>query len=90
MNPSVLRHSSRRLLSITSRRCASSSSSAAAFDWQDPLNAASLYTPEELAIQDTARQYCQEKLLPRVLGEYYIHTVLYSRLFLGRERERFG
>jgi glutaryl-CoA dehydrogenase len=46
------------------RRYASSVS----FDWEDPLAASELYTEEELAIQDTARQYCQERLLPRVLG----------------------
>ena len=41
---------------------------ATAFNWEDPLAASELYTEEELAIQDTARQYCQERLLPRVLG----------------------
>jgi hypothetical protein len=40
----------------------------ATFNWQDPLNAASLYTEEELAIQETAHSYCQERMLPRVLG----------------------
>lgn len=39
-----------------------------AFDWEDPLDSASLFTTEELAIQETARSYCQEYLLPRVLG----------------------
>ncbi|KAL1953459.1 hypothetical protein VTO42DRAFT_2797 [Malbranchea cinnamomea] len=75
MNTSMLlRHTSRaartagRAASVRiSRRCASS---AAKFDWEDPLNAANLYTPEELAIQDTARQYCQERLLPRILDAY--------------------
>lgn len=38
------------------------------FDWQDPLGSSSLFTEEELGIQDTARSYCQERLLPRVLG----------------------
>lgn len=42
--------------------------SSASFSWEDPLAASELYTEEELAIQDTARQYCQERLLPRVLG----------------------
>jgi glutaryl-CoA dehydrogenase len=42
--------------------------SSIAFNWEDPLAAAELYTEEELAIQETARQYCQERLLPRVLG----------------------
>ena len=38
------------------------------FDWQDPLNAANNFTEEELAIQETAHSYCQERMLPRVLG----------------------
>lgn len=40
----------------------------AAFNWEDPLNSASLFTEEELAIQETAKSYCQERMLPRVLG----------------------
>lgn len=51
--------------SVTRRQASSSS---ATFDWEDPLAAKELYTEEELAIQDTARQYCQERLFPRVLG----------------------
>jgi glutaryl-CoA dehydrogenase len=39
-----------------------------AFDWTDPLNAKSLFTDEELAISETAESYCQERMLPRVLG----------------------
>jgi glutaryl-CoA dehydrogenase len=42
--------------------------STATFNWEDPLNAASLFTEDELAIQETARAYCQEQMLPRVLG----------------------
>lgn len=37
------------------------------YDWQDPLRMQSLLTDEELAIQETARSYAQEKLVPRVL-----------------------
>ncbi|KAK0195715.1 glutaryl-CoA dehydrogenase [Armillaria mellea] len=33
----------------------------------DPLNVENLLTEEEVAIRDTAHQYCQENLLPRVL-----------------------
>jgi hypothetical protein len=40
----------------------------AKFNWEDPLDAASLFTPEELSIQETAQAYSQERLLPRVLG----------------------
>jgi glutaryl-CoA dehydrogenase len=68
MNRSVLRAAARSIKaghpSVAGRRHASS----AVFNWEDPLAAAELYTEEELAIQDTARQYCQDKLMPRVLG----------------------
>ena len=48
------------------RRCASTAS----FNWEDPLNLHSLLTEEEQAIQETARSYCQERMLPRVLEAY--------------------
>lgn len=39
------------------------------FDWKDPLGAnKNLFTEEEMAIAETAEQYCQERMLPRVLG----------------------
>lgn len=47
-----------------------------AFNWEDPLAAAELYTEEELAVQDTARQFSQERLLPRVLGVYMYKILL--------------
>lgn len=40
----------------------------AALNWEDPLDSASLFTEEETAIQETANSYCQERMLPRVLG----------------------
>ncbi|CAK5281671.1 unnamed protein product, partial [Mycena citricolor] len=47
---------------------------------QDPLNLESLLTEEEIAIRDTARAYCQENLLPKVLdgwrNEEFNHSVL--------------
>jgi glutaryl-CoA dehydrogenase len=43
--------------------------SLARFDWEDPVSTKSLLTSEELDIQETARSYCQERLLPRVLGK---------------------
>ena len=39
-----------------------------ALNWEDPLDSASLFTEEEVAIQETANSYCQERMLPRVLG----------------------
>ncbi|NQY63870.1 MAG: acyl-CoA dehydrogenase [Alteromonadaceae bacterium] len=37
------------------------------FNWEDPLLLESLLTEEERMIRDSAHQYCQEKLMPRVL-----------------------
>ncbi|XP_043550825.1 glutaryl-CoA dehydrogenase, mitochondrial-like [Chiloscyllium plagiosum] len=37
------------------------------FDWRDPLNLESQLTEEEILIRDTFRQYCQSKLMPRIL-----------------------
>jgi glutaryl-CoA dehydrogenase len=41
--------------------------SRAPFDWQDPFLLDDQLTEEERMIRDTARDYCQEKLMPRVL-----------------------
>lgn len=38
------------------------------FDWKDPLGSNNLFTEEEIAIAETAESYCQERMLPRVLG----------------------
>ena len=45
----------------------SSSSHAARFNWEDPLDLESCLTEEERLVRDTARDYCQDKLMPRVL-----------------------
>src|SRR6202051_2213728 len=47
----------------------------AAFKWDDPLDLESELTEEERMVRDTARDYAQEKLFPRVIaanrdGEY--------------------
>lgn len=70
MNRSLLRAVARAVQTgrpVAGRRYASS----AVFKWEDPLAAEELYTAEELAIQDTARQYCQDRLMPRVLGMWF-------------------
>merc|ERR1712141_411436 len=41
--------------------------STVSFDWKDPLNLESQLTEEETMIRDVAHDYCQEKLLPRVV-----------------------
>lgn len=38
------------------------------FNWQDPLLLESLLTEEERMIRDSAQQYCQERLMPRILS----------------------
>ena len=45
----------------------SSSSNRPSFNWQDPLLLESLLSEEERMVRDSAHQYCQEKLMPRVL-----------------------
>merc|ERR1711993_228076 len=41
--------------------------STVSFDWKDHLNLESQLTEEEIMIRDVAHDYCQEKLLPRVV-----------------------
>ncbi|WP_082980084.1 acyl-CoA dehydrogenase [Labrys sp. WJW] len=41
-----------------------------AFDWSDPLDLESLLTEEERLVRDTARDYAQDRLMPRVLQAY--------------------
>src|ERR1700744_2559681 len=40
----------------------------AAFKWDDPLDLESELTEEERMVRDTARDYAQEKLFPRVIA----------------------
>ncbi|RPD71999.1 acyl-CoA dehydrogenase domain-containing protein [Lentinus tigrinus ALCF2SS1-7] len=59
----------------------------AKFNWEDPLNAEGLLTEEEVAVRDTARAFCQENLLPRVLHaqrtEEFSHDILPAMGELG-------
>src|SRR6185369_6783062 len=43
----------------------------AAFRWDDPLDLESELTEEERMVRDTARDYAQDKLFPRVLKAYH-------------------
>lgn len=45
----------------------SSSATRPSFNWQDPLLLDSLLSEDERMIRDSAHQYCQDKLMPRVL-----------------------
>ncbi len=40
------------------------------FDWEDPFDLEGQLTEEERLVRDTARNYAQEKLLPRVTSAY--------------------
>lgn len=41
------------------------------FNWEDPLMLQENLTEDERAIAETARDYCQEQLLPRVTGTHW-------------------
>lgn len=45
----------------------SENSSLPAYDWQDPLNLQHQLSEDEIIVMESARDYCQSKLLPRVL-----------------------
>jgi glutaryl-CoA dehydrogenase len=72
----VCQHATRQLRTQAPRTFAGKryAHAPAAFDWQDPLGAKNLFTEDELAIAETAESYCQERLLPRVLGVYHSCT----------------
>jgi len=42
----------------------------AVFNWQDPFDFDSQLSEDERLVRDAARQYAQEKLLPRVRDAY--------------------
>ncbi|MCB2106789.1 MAG: acyl-CoA dehydrogenase family protein, partial [Rhodobacteraceae bacterium] len=46
----------------------------AQFDWQDPFGLESQLTEDERLIRDTARNYAQDKLMPRVLKAFRDET----------------
>lgn len=60
----ISRFAARRHQPVLTR---AASTSFVKYRWEDPLNLESLLTEEEAAIRDTAHEYCQENLLPRVL-----------------------
>ncbi len=39
----------------------------APFNWEDPLNLADSLSEEEILVMDSAKSYCQDKLMPRIL-----------------------
>jgi glutaryl-CoA dehydrogenase len=45
----------------------SSTASMPSFNWQDPLSLESMLSEHERMMRDSAAQYCQDKLMPRIL-----------------------
>lgn len=69
----VLRVSGKRLAAAArpaAVRTYAAQAAAPKYNWNDPLGAQNLFTEEELAVSETAESYCQEQLLPRVLGMF--------------------
>ena len=50
------------------------------FNWEDPLILEDLLTEEEKIVRDSAKSYCQEKLMPRILeanrGEVFDRDIM--------------
>lgn len=72
MYRSLLRNSARNLTAVArtaSVRGYAEHATPQSFNWEDPLGSQNLFTEEELAIAETAESYCQERMLPRVLGK---------------------
>src|SRR5436309_11889255 len=60
------------------------------FDWSDPLLIEDMLSEEERLIRDSARAYCQEKLMPRVLTANRVQSslVMYPIWDFGTEAQR--
>ena len=54
----------------TAAKPSGSAAALAPFEWSDPFLLEDQLTDEERMIRDTAREYCQEKLMPRVQDAY--------------------
>ncbi|KAJ3196165.1 hypothetical protein HK101_009905 [Irineochytrium annulatum] len=67
LRPAALRRCARRFSATPAAAGAKiGPTKMARFEWTDPLSLNSLLTEEEIIVRDSARQYCQSKLLPRV------------------------
>ncbi len=44
------------------------------FSWEDPFNLSAQLSEDERQVQEAARAYCQEKLLPRVKDAFLNET----------------
>jgi glutaryl-CoA dehydrogenase len=78
-------------------QAAAKRSSAASFAWDDPLLLDAQLSEDERLIRDSARQFCQEKLMPRVLmanrHEHFEREIMneFGEMgFLGATLEGYG
>lgn len=77
----VTSRAGRQFLSASqTSRIARRHAATATFDWKDPLGSNNLFTEEEQAIAETAEAYCQEQMLPRVLGEVHCTRIGFVRV----------
>jgi glutaryl-CoA dehydrogenase len=72
-------------------------SAAVEFDWSDPLRFDDLLSEDERLIRDSARAYCQDRLMPRVLKAHREETfdrAIYDEMgelgFLGATIDGYG
>jgi glutaryl-CoA dehydrogenase len=57
-------------LATASRREFATGTKLAKFDFEDPLQIEDLFTEDEKMVRDSARQFAQEKLMPRIIKAY--------------------
>ncbi|KAG0296559.1 hypothetical protein BGZ96_009138 [Linnemannia gamsii] len=67
MSLRILTRAFKPTMVANTRTMASKSKAFVKYDWTDPLNLNSQLTEEEIAVRDVARDYCQDKLMSRVL-----------------------
>ena len=81
----------------TAAKKVATNTSAPRFDWQDPLLLDGLLDEQERMVRDAAREYCQDKLMPRILEanrretfEPEILAEMGAMGFLGATLEDYG
>ena len=66
-NGTLCVHASNLALALCLLCCGCCLSNAVTFDHRDALNLEGCLTEDEVLMRDQVRQYCQEKLMPRVI-----------------------
>ena len=79
MSRLLLQHTFKRTPFLKRSFGATGKETFAKFNWEDPLNLDGQLTEEELMVKQTAFDYCQEQLMPRVL-EANRHEVFHREI----------